>query len=489
MSFPFHRLGVDSGLMLHSDLGNLVTPRKLGAVNGYSLIEHKRIGRRVETAIKDYFEKRRFSEGLVVKSILATAAQPTFPNNWKEVRGRILLNGASGDRAISHFGRGFKSAKQMNRCFHKEWKNIQNQSENIRNHPHECRIFSVEARNLFNFYHFMIETLHQLTLVPADAEVVNIVSRDEAPKPFVRKWIDQIFPELADKVKFVHPRDFDGRLNSSTLTPISGRHLLYQLSGNHINQINNRAPKDESWLGYDASMHHISTLKLNSVDRSLLDFQQIALKRADVYGCGSGLTRIYVARKPGYSRDRKMEGEDKLFAILRELGFVKICLEDLEPLEQIATMNSAECVVLQHGAGLANMIFGSPYTHFFEIGTGQTAFQRWQDFIPLAHVSQCHYHSIFVDMNFPAESGMPAFSKHGLVAPKLNTRSIRGIVEIVESNLNEAIPGKIAGLVYHAERIEGTQPDSMLWRLIKEQALTLGRGDFEAENWGEPTIS
>lgn len=484
MNFPFHRIGVDPGVMLHDNFGDLVSPRKLGAVNGYSLIEDKKIGKRIDWAIKDYFEKQRFSEGLVIKSVLATVSQPTFPNSWKEVQGRILMNGASGDRALDHFKRHFKNAKEADKYFSRAF-NERPQASSCITHSHECRVFSVEAKNFFNFYHFMIETLHQLVLVPADVEVVNIVSRSEEVKPFVVKWIHQIFPELKEKINFVHPRNFKENSDFVSLTPISGRHLLYQLAGAHIGQINKRAPQDDSWQGYDARRQHVSTLSLNSVDRSLVDFRRRALKHAKASGYISNLTRIYVARKSGYSRDRKMEGEEILFAILQELGFVKVYLEDMDPLEQVAVMNSAECVVLQHGAGLANMIFASPYTHFFEIGTAQTAFQRWKDFIPLAHVSQCHYHSLFVDMDFPAEAGMPVFSKHGLVAPKLNATSIRRIVEIVESYLNEAIPGRIAGLVHHAERIEGTQPDSMLWRLIQEQGLTFDYDDYEAENWGE----
>lgn len=469
MNFPFHRVGVDSGVAIHNDLENLVFPAMSGAVRGYSHINSEKISEKVDKNITDYYQRRRFAESLVVKSSLATISEPKFPKTWKKSSGQVVLNGASGDRALNYYRSETGNIKIADRIYTDVFnKNIVDISE-VKSSECEGREFSIEIKNLSNFYHFLIESLQQLTLVPDNASVVNVVSRDEDPKLFSKKWIAQLFPELTDKIRFVHPRDADEAIGDSTLTPLSGKHLLYQVTGSHVDLVNERAPMDTWWTGYNSGKHHVATLGLNSYDSSLLAFQQMALNRVAEEGCVSNLSRVYIARKPGLSRDRKMKNEDKLIAALEELGFVKIYLEDLEPLEQIALMNSADCVVMQHGAGMANMIFGNPYTHFIEIGTAQTALRRWGDFIPLTHVSQCHYHAVFVDMDFPEEQGIPAFANHGLVSPVLTDSSIKKIVELAEHCIRETVPGSVAGLEYHAEQLQGSQPDSMVWKLIEEQ--------------------
>lgn len=477
MTFPFHRIGVDPGVTLHDNLEDMVNPKEMGSVIGYSLVNGENMQKVAEKNLVRYFRRRRFSEGLEIKSVLATLSTPRFPKTWKTAKGLIVLNGAAGDRAKNLYldkdNNTKKNIGKKDNSFAEEYKASMVDVSDIDIKPQDSNVFSVEAKNLFNFFHFLTETLHQLELVPDNASVINIISRNKNPKSFAKKWIEQLYPELIDKINFIHPQDFSKNDYTSTLTPMSGKHLLYQFYGKHIDMINERAPRDAWWRGYDARKFYLSTIDMNSYDSSLLKFQKRGIRLAAETGHVSNVPFVYVARKHGYGRVREMPGEDKLFSILKDMGFVKVYLEEMEPLSQVALMNSAKCVVMQHGAGMSNMIFGNPYTHFFEIGTVQTISRRWDDFIPLTHIGQCHYHSFCVDMDFPEEAGMPDFDTDGLVSPKLDNASIQKIVETIESCMNEDMPGSVAGLVHHAENIRNAQVKAMLGGKLKEQLAKL----------------
>jgi capsular polysaccharide biosynthesis protein len=64
---------------------------------------------------------------------------------------------------------------------------------------------------------------------------------------------------------------------------------------------------------------------------------------------------IYITR--GKAKRRRISNEDVVFELLREKGFEKIVLEDLQLKDQVKLFQEARVVVASHGAGLANTMF------------------------------------------------------------------------------------------------------------------------------------
>jgi hypothetical protein len=75
--------------------------------------------------------------------------------------------------------------------------------------------------------------------------------------------------------------------------------------------------------------------------------------------------RIYISR--GKSGSRRPSNEEELERILFYFGFEKVCLEDLEFLQQVNLFKNATAIFSQHGAGLTNLVFASPGTKVFEL--------------------------------------------------------------------------------------------------------------------------
>ncbi|MFB0613899.1 glycosyltransferase family 61 protein [Aurantiacibacter poecillastricola] len=67
------------------------------------------------------------------------------------------------------------------------------------------------------------------------------------------------------------------------------------------------------------------------------------------------------------SRGRKLLNEEKLWPMLREAGFERILMEDLDFAEQVRLMQETRILMAPHGAGLTNMLFCPPGGHVVEL--------------------------------------------------------------------------------------------------------------------------
>lgn len=87
------------------------------------------------------------------------------------------------------------------------------------------------------------------------------------------------------------------------------------------------------------------------------------------------LRRIYLHR--GSAQVRQVENFDVCRPLIESAGFVIENFDDMPLHDQIARMRSASCLVAEHGAGLANMLFcepGTPVAELFSPATVQPAF-------------------------------------------------------------------------------------------------------------------
>jgi hypothetical protein len=88
----------------------------------------------------------------------------------------------------------------------------------------------------------------------------------------------------------------------------------------------------------------------------ILMLRDTFLPMAAAESAGTGNPKIFLSRKKG---TRSFTNQDEIERALVAMGFDIVCLEDLSVLQQIALFRAAEVIVANHGAGLANLIWGN----------------------------------------------------------------------------------------------------------------------------------
>lgn len=287
--------------------------------------------------------------------------------------------------------------------------------------------FIVDMRNGKNYYHFLSETLSQLAVAPHELRKVYFLSRNRARRSFVENFVMALFPEWDDRIMFSSETvGFERAWVSYSFRLLLAQHKIPQfdrLMQAHIPSFSPRAA-----LGRRSRR----ALAAFTLDHGLTRLRERALIAVSGMAPTPSIRKILVVRSdnPSMARQREMVGFDLLRASLRQKGFQEVVLEHLSPLEQIRLFNQASTVVAEHGAGIANMMFGSSDLHFIEIGTMQTLRFRWGDFFQMAHVSQCRYTTVLTDASGDAsEVASPPRGK--LAPPKLGRAALSAIRDLV----------------------------------------------------------
>jgi capsular polysaccharide biosynthesis protein len=97
--------------------------------------------------------------------------------------------------------------------------------------------------------------------------------------------------------------------------------------------------------------------------------------------------RIYISRSKSYRR--QVVNEEEVIKLIKNYGFIKYDMEDLNVNDQINLFNKASIIISVHGSGLANIVFCSNPFKLLEIYP-----QNYLDsaFRILARVLDCDYH-------------------------------------------------------------------------------------------------
>lgn len=94
-------------------------------------------------------------------------------------------------------------------------------------------------------------------------------------------------------------------------------------------------------------------------------------------------SRIYISRS---GSGRQLVEESKLVEFLRGYGYETFRLEELSWLDQISMFRNVDSVIAPHGAGLSNIAFMKPGSEVFEISTGAWWFPCFRNLAYIAHV-------------------------------------------------------------------------------------------------------
>jgi hypothetical protein len=308
--------------------------------------------------------------------------------------------------------------------------------------------FVVPAKNLFNFYHFVSECALHLTLAAEYDLGGEIWITTRAPgkrAPFIDRLLGDAFPELRDRIRFVH-----GRIElEAALFPFNTR-LHYHLAGPELMPDLAPvvpaavAPWPDRWGDRSGDQRNLQIIYNNSFDACLSGLRRRLEARArPIAGAGR---RLYVGRRPGPdTRRRRLVNEDRLLDMLRGQGFEAVHFEDHAPAEQASLCRGAEAVVTPHGAGLTNMLHAAPGALFVELSHRQALGATFADFGMHAHASGARYVSFLVDHDVPDHDAdaIPDFDGHGLVGQRISDAAIERLRGLLAAHVH---PERVARL-------------------------------------------
>ncbi|QUJ76191.1 glycosyltransferase family 61 protein [Sulfitobacter albidus] len=397
-------------------------------IAGFGASAHPAISRRIGEVVTHTQRHRQMPRAFVFNAQPMIVEDLNIRKSHAFVGERALLKGASGTRLINQYrweDPGLRDARTAALdTFFAECR-MQNAGAVLRvGVPPEYVPIVIECRNTFNFFHFITESLAQLTLFDGLSEGREIVFHyphsDDKHRAFTEGFADALFPELVGRIRF-------SRAPAQYNMALTGYDMLSAVSQMPLD------PELTGMMGQDAAPGTVDfqpTLAMNSVSETILRLRARGLKAVAAH-TGDLPRRIYVGRRDDHARARPVAGEARLLEHLALFGFETIAFEDYSPLDQIALMAGAEIVIAPHGAGLTHMMFARSDCHVIELGTLQTAQHRWADFWPLAHAAQCRFVSFFADFNSQNPSIEPDFSEDGLVPTALSDAAIAQILSYV----------------------------------------------------------
>lgn len=407
--------------------------RPAAVIEGFAASGDDAMNARIEAHLRQVRRHRHFVQVAEFNLLPVLLSEARFSESFVAVGGKSLLSGAAGARLLNRYDWGAGdggAAARLEGYFAACQEANAGARLQLASRPHGVD-FAISCRNTFNFYHFLTETLPQLTVLDGLAFTgrvrLHFPNPPEKTRGFVMAFIEALFPELAGRVELERaPRDY-----AQVLSAFSFQWTYFQMPPSVVGSLDGLARSDLSWHGHRGSRTTRAVLSMNAVDSGLCALRERGLRAIAGRDFGHLPRRVYIARLPGQARDRQMQGEAALVELLEAFGFTQVALETLSPLEQIALMAQAEVVVGAHGAGFANMLFASPETTVIELGTLQTAQLRWGDFWPVAHASGCRYVTFIADHHHPEPFEVPDFKTDGIVATDLSARGLGRVMAFV----------------------------------------------------------
>lgn len=428
--------GLDAGFSSVAPVDFFWRARPRARILGFSASQHAGITEKIDGFVEYSSRHRQFSQAVEFNTIPAILENARFKKSYVMAGGRGLLSGAAGMRLQNRYlwaneDRDFDPEERLiayfDRCQQAQGAALFREGPA----PAPDLPFAVECRNTFNFYHFITESLCQLsTLDDLGGQrpvYLHFPNQPEKTRGFTRSFIEVLYPELSGRAVFERaPKSYDRVLCAYNLM-----NSYYHYPDRLLASVDGLSPSGKAWMGKKAQRASQGILAMNAVDRNLVRLRERGLRAIAGKDFSHLPRRFWVGRQPGAARERLMEGEDELLELLTMFGFQKVTFETLDPLEQIAIMANAEVMMSYHGAGFANMIFANPRAHVMELGTLQTAMFRWGDFWRLANVSGCTYVSFFADFAAADQLAEPKFAEKGIVPVALSRAGLAVVMSFL----------------------------------------------------------
>ena len=408
-----------------------------GVIDGFAVSAHAEINSKIRACVTETNKQKRFQTTLEINTVPVVLDDVSFRKSHVMAGGKLVLSGASATRLFNQFGWDRSRLNQnptdaLNDYLLRCRKDNSNIDIDVESTFLESDLdFAVECRNTFNYFHFITESLCQLSVLDGLGFRGNIFfhfpNQEDKQGDFAEAFVAVLFPEYAGRVFFERaPKDYDLVLSSFDM-----HGGVAQMPEGNLAALRKFVPQGAE-VG---KVEFQPLLAMNSFSTALLSLRVRALRAIESRDFSKLPKRIFVGRSETQSRSRPLAGQDELLKELGPLGFEYVVFEELEPLEQIALMANAEVMISQHGAGFTNMMFANPNAYVIELGTLQTAQHRWPYFWPIAHVSRCKYLNFFADFDRENPLEEPEFSKEGIVPVALSVAAISQITAFVSGIL------------------------------------------------------
>ncbi|TQS73341.1 glycosyltransferase family 61 protein [Rhodobacteraceae bacterium] len=436
----FFTAGVDRSLCLLQTPEWLWRPQAPARISGFALSKFAQINTTITAKIEMTKGARKFTRPIEFNTVPAVLENAQFVKWAVNLGGRWLLNGAAGTRLRNRYAWRNKDEGERQTVAHFAALSGENSPVHLPERapmPPLSVPVALELRNGFNFYHFVSETLPMLAVLEPVAHGRDVYLHYDGtpPRPFMRAFIEALFPDLAARVKFVEtPARYD-----RVISCYNFEHFYFQSPEHVMASFNEHAPKSWAWTDRRADGAVLGTLNMNAMDVGLRLLREKARQAIEGHDFSYLPRRFWVSRENGDARSRQMKNEEAMIAALRPFGFEVVHFEHLSPLEQIAIMANADIMASYHGAGFANMLWAGPQARIIEIGTLQTATIRWGMFLPLAHASGCQYICAFADHNTRTPQRAPDYDADGLVPVAIYPPAIAALGLFVAA-LSGALP-------------------------------------------------
>jgi hypothetical protein len=418
-------------------------PRPRARILGFSASQHPEVTAKTDNFVANANRHKQFAQAVEFKTIPALLENARFKKSFVTASGRGVLSGAAGMRLQNRylwanedqlFNPDERLADYFDRCQKSGSKSLFLTYREVGSDVP----FAVDCRNTFNFYHFLTESLCQLsTLDDIGSErpiFMHFPNSMEKTRGFTKAFVDNLYPELKDRLVFERaPKSYDRVLYAYNLM-----NSYYHYSDDLVPPVDPLVPSRTLWKGKRATRTSQGVLAMNSVDSNLYRLRERGLRAIEGKDFSHLPRRFWVGRESIEARSRSMEGEQDLLDMLTMFGFQKVSFETLTPLEQIAIMANAEVMMSYHGAGFANMLFANPLAHVLELGTLQTAVFRWGDFWRLANVSGCNYVSFFADFAKDDQLTKPNFAEEGIAPVSLSRHGLAVVMSFLVSLLGHS---------------------------------------------------
>jgi hypothetical protein len=414
-----------------------------GVIEGFSLSAHSEIDQKTKKFLMATKRQRVFANAIEYASVPIVVQHAEFRKSQFLRNGRVLLNGAAGTRAINQHRATCNLAKvnfddELNAYF--EGCRAGNKQRELAVYTGFLDTdlhFAVVCRNTFNYFHFITESLSQLTLLDGldfqGSIYFHYPNSDEKHRAFAEEFVAALFPEYQGRVFFERvPKDYERVITGFDILGAAEQAPEHMFTG-----LSKHTSKYVVEKGGLANIGLKQIFAMNGASSAVLALRARGLAALEGQDFGHLPKRFYVGRTINHSRPRAMAGQDLLFEHLQLFGFEYIMFEMLSPLEQIAIMAQAEVVVSCHGAGFTNMLFANPDAYVIELGTLQTAQFRWGDFWPLAHASQCRYVTFFCDFKSQNQTIEPLFRRDGIVPVAMSGEAIAHVMAFIVSVLGQ----------------------------------------------------
>ncbi|KEJ91059.1 glycosyltransferase family 61 protein [Sulfitobacter donghicola] len=430
----------DEGLKLLQKPEFIWRERPLATISGFAVSSYPEINQRIRSFVDTARKQRTLRSAVEINTVPVVIDNADFRKNSLYASGKLILSGASGTRLLNayrweHEEEAFDPEEKLAAFFTacqdgNKGKSLPIEGTFLENDVH----FAIECRNTFNFYHFIVESLSQLSVLDEVGFQGNVYfhypNKEEKRRAFVEGFVSALFPEFAGRVFFERaPKEYNIVLTAFDMT-----FALAQAPKAEIESLQELTTRGSGKLDLGSADGQL-VLGMNAVSSVLIALRARALKAIEGHDFSYLPKRFFVGRSDSGSRSRPMQGEDELLGALKPLGFEKIAFEDLSPLEQVAIMAQAEVMISCHGAGFTNMLFANPDAFVIELGTLQTARYRWKDFWPIANTSNCRYVSFFADFNADDPLLEPKFETDGIVPVSLSQSAVDQIATFIGAAL------------------------------------------------------